>query len=671
MIKKWNVYKSDREKIKQLAHEGGMSELSAEILSAAGYDDFESASEFFGDGTLSDPFSIIDMQAAVDAIEDMVFENGDRVCIYGDYDCDGVTATTLLYTYFLSNAADVTYHINSREQGFGLNEDIIRELHEDGVRLIITVDNGISAVKEAELIKKLGMSLIITDHHEPGEKIPDAIAVVDPHRDDNESAFTDYCGCGVALMLAAALMNDTDAALEQFSDLAALATVADMVPLVGENRTIVIKGLRYLERSENIGIRELIGVSGKIPPFVADDIGFGFGPRINAANRVEHAKTAFELLTCEDSEKAREIAAHINNLNNERKTLTYDITNIIRNKLRDEPNLLCERVICIYIPNAHHGVIGLSAGDIQRLTGKPCYLCTDDKDGLLKGSARSVDGFSIKDAFRKTGHLLTKFGGHELAGGFSLKSENFGKFSGALQMYAKEYSTAPGVPVLDVIELPSADCLWLEKVKEIETLAPFGQKFERPMFLLRNSLITGIYPTKTGDYVSMKFEYKGYTLRTTLFDYSIRNFIFDVGQTVDIVVVFKIDTYTGSETVGFDVKDIRLSSFDEEKFLQTHEIYERFRRGVEFDTAVKSRVYPTREERLAICQRIENSDKEITIDGLLQNVENINAFKILVILDSFAEAGILKPDKLQDKLEYIKPLKRIDLENTPTIKRLK
>jgi single-stranded-DNA-specific exonuclease len=674
MIKKWKIHKPDIEKVKLLAKQGGLPEISAEVLSAAGFDDFDSAKEFFGTGKLSDPFSIIDMQSACDAIEDIVFENGDRVCVYGDYDCDGICATTILYTFLLTNGADVTYHINSRAEGFGLNETVIRELQKDGVKLIITVDNGIAAIGEAELIKKLGMELIVTDHHIPGEKLPKAIAVVDPHRADNRSDFEDYCGAGVALLLVAAMMGDVTSAMEEFADIAALATVADMVPLVGDNRNIVIQGLRYLEHSENPGLGALINISDIKPPFTPMHMGFMLAPRINSANRVAHAREALELLLCEDPDRANEIAKRINGYNTERKSIQVKIKESVEEYINTNPNVLYDPVICIYIEGAHDGVIGLAAGDIQRATGKPCYLCTDDENGLLKGSARCSEGYSITDSFtfvNSAGDFLTKYGGHHLAGGFSLKRENFEDFKNTLFEYAKSIPAYENVPVFDIAKVMSADSLTIDNIYEIERLEPFGKGFPRPLFLLPSAIITGIAPTKNGDYLSLSFTFENQNYKTTVFEYPLKNFSFTVGDSVDIVTYIGINRWGGREAIDFNIQDIRLSGLSQQKLLNAYTFYESFKRGEILPGYVTRGCSPNDDDLTFIYKQISGVAKNMTITGLLQrNEAKMSSLKLRLILDIFEEAGLLTLHRYDDTYELIKVKTKADVKNTPTKKRL-
>jgi single-stranded-DNA-specific exonuclease len=699
-MKKWIVKKPAPEVIRALTSEG-ITSIAAEILAANGITDKTSAMRFFGEGKLSDPFSIIDMGDAVTAINDIVFENGDKVCIYGDYDCDGVCAAVLLYTFFEASGANVTYRINSREEGFGLNADVIRELAEDGVNLIITVDNGISAVAEAALIKSLGMSLIITDHHEPSrtspegtdpdgtdpegtdpeetspeEKdteetnsrdiLPEALAVVDPHREDNESEFRDYCGCGVALMLVAALMGDTEAALEQFSDIAALATVADMVSLTGENRIIVNHGLHYIEHTENSGLKALIEVSGVKPPINSAHFGFYLGPRINAAGRIGHAKTAFELLTCEDPERAKETAEELGAFNVKRKEVEAELLTAVKKSLSDDPRPLYNRILVLYVKNANHGVIGLAAGRILESAGKPVFLMTDDEGGMLRGSVRSLPGFSVVDALGDSSEFLTKFGGHALAGGFSLKSENFEKFAAAVENYAKKCGFNGGAEVNAVKILKAAD-LTTDNAKEITALEPFGQGFSRPLFIISGAVITNLAFFEKYVKVTIKLEEKNFSFNC--FKVKPEKFTFVVGDKVDILTYFGIRYWNGGEYLNFDVEDIRLSGISQAKIIGGIKAYEAWKRGEYPDRESLLRAAPSREDFAAVYRQLTSFGKTIFSQTLIErNNGSINSFKMMLILDIFEEAGLIKFNYFDGSIDLIKNPKKAALEDTKTMK---
>lgn len=425
-MKRWTIGNPDAAAAAMLAKQGGLPQICAGVLVSRGIATVEAAADFFNqheDGAvLSDAFLIKDMRTAAEALQAAV-DDGRLICVYGDYDCDGITATALLYSYIECIGGNVIYYINRRNEGYGLCGDALRRLAEQGVELIVTVDNGISAVEEAKLAAELGMELIITDHHRPGNVLPDALAVVDPHREDDTSAFKDLCGCGIALKLAAAMDGgDYCSVMEQFSDLAAIATVADIVPLKGENREIVRQGLHYLENTENIGLKALMTAAGIKFPVSSVSAAFAIAPRINASGRFGSASEAVELLLCENTETAEAMAKRLDELNSSRKNAESDIMKEIKDYITAEPEILNRRILFLYGEGWHHGVIGIVASKLVDRFGKPAFILSDDGESV-RGSARGVEGFSVYEALKACGGLLTKYGGHSGAGGFSLKKK--------------------------------------------------------------------------------------------------------------------------------------------------------------------------------------------------------------------------------------------------------
>ena len=359
-MKNWHIGSPEKNTVSKIMIQCGVTSLTASALAAKGYSSPESVISALNVGELSDPFLIADMQKAADTINNAV-DSGEKICVFGDYDCDGIMASVILYSYLLEIGADVTYYIPERSEGYGLNNDAIDKICGGGVKLIITVDNGISAISEAEYIYSLGMKLVVTDHHRQGDALPKAEAVVDPHRHDDTSPFKFLCGAAVALKLVAALEGgDYTMAMEQFGDLAAIATIADVVSLTGENRFLAAYGLKLINNSDRpsiIALKEISGLSDK--KIDSRSIGFGISPRINAAGRCGSPKMAMELLLCEDSDEALRLAKELDSLNALRKDMESEILAQIYETLDASPDLLNQRVLCIFGKNWHHGIIGL------------------------------------------------------------------------------------------------------------------------------------------------------------------------------------------------------------------------------------------------------------------------------------------------------------------------
>ncbi|MGN1101493.1 MAG: single-stranded-DNA-specific exonuclease RecJ, partial [Huintestinicola sp.] len=527
MIKKWLINTPDEKAVWELSSKGELSLPAARTLVSAGIDTIDKAVSFFGqqeekdfDMGFSDPFLIRDMDRACELLNEAV-DSGELICVYGDYDCDGVTATAVLSGYLMDIGGNVITYINERSEGYGMNPEAVQKLHERGVSLIVTVDNGISAIDEAALCKEMGITLIITDHHQPRETLPEAAAVVDPHRPDCPSFYKDYCGCGLALKLIAAMEGgDMERAIEQYSDLAAIATVADVVPLTGENREIVRYGLHYLENTENEGLRALIDKSGLKPPYSSTSAAFTLAPRINAAGRIGSPSDALKLLLSETSEEAEEYAEKVCALNTERKEYENKIIADIAAQIKEDSTLLDGRVLVFRGKGWHHGVIGIAAARCVEKFGKPVFLMSaDEGETELRGSARSIEGLNVFKALSFAEETLTKFGGHSGAGGFSLEEDNFPMFEQKLEEYAG-MQAAEGVQCVPIIQVSGAISpseLTVQGVKGLTVLEPFGEGNPRPVFLLQGCRIDDIISLSNGAHTKLSVSAGGTQITGLMF----------------------------------------------------------------------------------------------------------------------------------------------------------
>ncbi|MBQ1434180.1 MAG: single-stranded-DNA-specific exonuclease RecJ, partial [Ruminococcus sp.] len=434
---KWKIERCDEAKVAEFQSRTDLNRLTLEVLSARGYNDLDSIVDFFTDTELEGPSALIDMDKAVEHIEQAI-DSYDLICIYGDYDCDGITSTTILFNYLESMGANVMYYIPEREAGYGMNIEAVEELAEKGVKLIITVDNGISAIEEAKKCKELGIKLVVTDHHQPGEELPDALAVVDPHRTDCPSNFKDLCGAGVALKLCAALDGGSyDAVFEQYADICAIGTVADIVPLNGENRTIVKRGLQYLPNTEIPGLDMMLDkLKIDRKAIGSEHIGFRIGPVINASGRFGSPLTAVKALTSEDPEDAESYVETMITLNTMRRSAEADIMKEIEAYIDEHPEVLWHRVLVLAGKGWHHGVIGIVASKVLDKYSKPTIIISIEENGMARGSARSVKGFNIHTCLTYCEELLIKYGGHECAGGFSLLEEKLDAFRDKIYEFA-------------------------------------------------------------------------------------------------------------------------------------------------------------------------------------------------------------------------------------------
>lgn len=669
-MKKWIIGKPDDAASSELAKQCGLSPLCSSVLASRGINSVQKACDFFNfrkdnsQPALSDPFLTKDMKAAADAVLEVV-DNGEYICVYGDYDCDGITATTILYSYLECLGANVRYYINMRSDGYGLCEKGIRELADDGVQLIVTVDNGISAVNEVKLANELGMKVVVTDHHQPGENLPDALAVVDPHRTDCTSLYKDLCGCAVALKLIAAMDGgDYSAALEQFSDFAALATIADVVPLTGENRFIVENGLHYLRNTENLGLQALMKKANVKDRLSSVDVSFSIIPRINASGRFGSASDAVELFLTDDEQRAEELADKLDRLNSERKAAEEQILASIEESISASPEILYDRVLVIYGEGWHHGVIGIVAARLVERFGKPVFLLSDDGDEA-RGSARSVEGFSIYEALAACGDHLTKFGGHVGAGGFSLLKENIGNFKDTMQKFAAEHYPAPPVLTIraDKIILPNE--LSLDAISSLSSLEPFGEGSRQPIFLIRKAVLTDIVPLSGGIHTKLRLNYGGTMLEGLLFGTKAEDILYRKGDTLDLLASFGINVFNGRKSVSMRIADMRSSNVSQLRYFNAKAAYEQFRRGEGVEPALAKRALPTRDELILIYKTIAKFGV-ISSDELFGQLdENVISYcKLRIAVDIFTELGFITYEIWSDRITFIKNPPKAAIESS-------
>ena len=677
-MKKWTIGKPDEQAVDILTKQGGLTEICAGVLASRGIDTMEKAMEFFnqnrqdgGEEILSDPFLIKDMKKASEIILSAIDEDR-KICVYGDYDCDGITATALLYSYLECMGADVSYYINQRSEGYGLCADALKRLAEDGTELIITVDNGISAISEAELAKELGIELVITDHHKPSETLPDAAAVVDPHREDDLSPFKDLCGCGVALKLIAAMDGgDYSSALEQFSDLAAIATIADVVPLKGENREIARLGLHYLENTENMGLKALMAAASVKPPISSTTAAFSIAPRLNASGRFGSARVAVELLLCEDEDTAEEMARHLNTLNSERKKTEGDIMSVIEAYINENPDVLYKRVIFLYGEGWHHGVIGIVAAKLVERFGKPVFILSDDED-FARGSARSVEGFSIHKALTACSEHLDKFGGHSGAGGFSLKKENIGAFNEALQKYAAEEFDVMPVKALHADKLLQPKELTAESVGSLDMLEPCGEGNPSPLFAMLNVRILEVVPLSGGAHTKLKLTYGNMGVYGLLFGLKTADFTYKAGDVIDMLACPSLNTYNGTTSVNIRIADYRKSGIPQSQYLAAKEAYERYKRGEGAEERLIPRIVPTREDLAAIYRAVPKNNFA-GFDSVYFSVcsESINYCKFRLAVDIFEELGLFEVNRYNETVTSRNVSQKADLDSSEILGDLK
>lgn len=668
--KKWIVADADKEKASLLSEKLNIDPFIAFLLVSRGIDDELSASEFLSSGcAFTSPYSLADMDKAVSRINSAL-ENGEKICIYGDYDCDGVTSTALLYTFFESIGADVIYCIPNRlTDGYGMNMSAVEEIRERGTDLIITVDNGISAVEEADYVYSLGMELIITDHHQVGDILPKACAVINPHRKENKIKFRDFAGVGVAFKLACALYDgDVSELLEQYADLVAIGTIGDIVPLKGENRAFVKAGLELINSNSRIGIAALRQAAGNDSADLSSgDIAFQLCPRINAAGRMDTAVKALELLICDDYEEARFKAEQLNLENSHRHEVETNITDNILEKIDGNPSLIENRVIVIAGENYHHGVIGIAAANIVSACGKPAIIIGIDGNGECTGSARSIEGFNIFDAISSCSDLLTHFGGHPSAAGLGIEEKNIDLFRQRINEYAADVYPQMPVQCLHLDCKLSPFYLNLDLADNLTSLEPYGADNPQPVFGLFNVSLISVTPIGEGRHIRLEVQKKGRSFKIVKFKTTADSFPYKIGDVLDIAVKVSKNYFKGKYYLSIRAEDIRLSGINDDKYFAEKDDFELFKSGCDSS----SKIYPDREE-LAVIYRFlrQNNGWRYSFDDLYFALgQSVTYAQLSFALDAFCEAGLIS--RTGEGAVLNKTDGKVNLENTNVIKTLK
>ena len=562
-FQKWHIADPRPEARARLTAAGYPCLVSA-VLASRGIDTAEEAAAFLEheQRLTYSPFLMADMDKAAERVQ-QALTNGERIAVFGDYDVDGITATCILVDYLRSRGADVLHYIPRRiEDGYGLSCDAIEGLHRQGTRLLITVDCGITGVEEVDFANSLGMDVVITDHHECKEVLPAAAAVVDPHRPDCPYPFKHLAGCGVALKLALALggPDREEALFSRYCTLAAVGTVADVMQMSGENRTIVSRGLAAIEHSDFIGLHALLkeaGLSGR--EITSVQIGFVLAPRINAAGRMGAADKAAELLLCSDPAEAERMARELCALNRERQNVEQTIYSqaeemIARLPDRDRSALVLES------SRWHQGVVGIVASRLSEKYSRPSFMI--HLNGATgKGSCRSWGGFNLFAALESCKDLLLGFGGHELAAGFTIKEENIPAFRARMNEYARSFrGGAAPVSVLDVdvvITHPSA--VTLEELEALSALEPYGSGNARPVFCLLGATLLRTQNVGQNRHLKLRLgkgsaQFDGIFFSTVAEDCGCK-----AGDRVDAAFYLQVNEFRGSRTLQLQMVDLRPS----------------------------------------------------------------------------------------------------------------
>ena len=562
MKKIWNEPNYDNDLLKrekEISQKFNISNLVSRIIAKKNLSDEQI--KIFLEPTRNDfydPYLMPDMEKAIDRIQKAI-ENNEKITIYGDYDVDGITSVSILNKFFKEINVETNIYIPNRlSEGYGLNDNAIKTIANNKTNLIITVDCGITSIHEVETAKELGMDVIITDHHEPGEELPKAIAVIDCKRSDNTYPFRELAGCGVAFKLTQGLSKkfnlNENIALKNL-DLASIGTISDIVPLVDENRTIAKLGLLLVNQTKKVGLRELINQTN-YKSVNSETVSFGLSPRINASGRMGHQEDALELFLTEDPIKARNLAKKLEEYNKERQTIEKRIFDEAVEKAEGEKDKQC---IVLGSNEWHHGIIGIVSSKITDKYYKPSLLiCFEGEDS--KGSGRSIKGFDLHEAVENCKDDLTAFGGHSMAVGVSLKTKDFEKFKSDFEKYASKKITNDMLSrTIDIDEVITKNDINLLSIKDLKKLEPYGEGNQKPVILYKNLKIDSIRTLTEGKHLKLLVEDDGTYINAMGFGLGNLAEEYKIGDKIDIVGNIEVNSYNGFQKVQLIITDIRKS----------------------------------------------------------------------------------------------------------------
>lgn len=689
--RKWKIRKIDSKNCAALQNQLGIRPLTAKLLCIRGYDTPEKARAFLDidDIGLYDPFLLKDMDKAVNRIKQAI-KNKEKACIYGDYDVDGVTATTLLYTYLSEKGVNCRYFIPERiSEGYGLSKSFIKRMAGE-VDIILTVDTGITAISEVDYARKLGIDMIITDHHSCRETLPDAVAVVNPHREDSDYPFLHLAGVGVVFKLLCALDGNTEYICERYSDIVAIGTIADVMPLIDENRYIVSKGLKKLKKTSNPGLYALMECSGIIKNgqtrrLNASTIGYVLAPRINAAGRIASASKAVELLLEENEQSAQRIANELCEINKIRQATEHEIYCQAQEQIASENNI--DDFFVLSSKGWHQGVIGVVASKISEKYAKPCIMFSVS-GGIAKGSGRSIKGFSIIEALNECNELLLEYGGHELAAGLALKESNIDEFRKRINDYTKKNlpNTDDKLKVYLDCEVEFDD-ITLESIKEIQGLEPFGLQNPVPLFVMKSVLVTDVISLSGGKHAKIKIkphnsEACSRELTALLFGITQTGIRLFRGDICDIAFTVDINEYFGQQNPQLLLRGVKYCNKNDDYVLNEH-LYEMINDENNHDK-LPLNVMPTLSDFRTVFRflkrEINEKNKRMSVVYIckqLSKYENckINSCKVKIIFDVLSQEKIIKLSYFEScdlfEMEFLPVSRKINLDENRLLKKIK
>ncbi len=658
----------------------GLSPLCACVLAARGIAGPEEAARFLSCGPqrFHDPFLLKDMDKAAARIRAAI-GSGELICVYGDYDVDGITATCLLTEALAWLGGQVVSYIPDRtEEGYGLNPGAIARLAGEGVTLIVTVDCGITAVNEVEFARSLGVDVVVTDHHHCKDKLPAAVAVVNPRQDGCAYPFPELAGVGVALKTAQALAGPErrDEVFRRFGELAAIGTVADVMRLTDENRALVRQGLELLARTRRPGLRALLREAGLEPGVLptAVTVGYGLAPRINAAGRMEQAMVALELLLTRDEERGEALAGTLCRLNRERQAIELAIYDECAALLAANPQLAAPAIV-LAGEGWHQGVVGIVASRLAEKYSCPAFMiCLEHGQG--KGSCRSFGGFNLFAALERCAPLLEGFGGHEMAAGFTILEENIPAFREAVcRLVELRTGGAPMEAAIDVdAEIDCCSLLTAPQVESLSLLEPFGTGNPKPVFLLRGACVVSCCDVGAGRHLKMKLRRDGVVLDAIFFSANAAACGVAPGDRLDVLFTPQINEFRGNRAVQLQLCDLRPAPARSQL---EQELFQRLRDGEELSRWEAGLLFPSRQDFARLWRFLEHSCADGWIEAgpsLLRQAARLpdgrcSYGRTLVCLYVMGDRGLIRLE--ENRLCLSHPQRKVDLEQSELMRRLR
>ncbi len=677
-MKLWTVAPLDKNEAAEIQKKYELPAIIAMLLQIRNIKTKEEIEDFlYNDSEIESPYEIKDMDKAVSRIKSSL-DNCELICVYGDYDADGVTSTALLYSYLETVGANAMYYIPSREtEGYGMNKSAVDRLKEKGVKLIVTVDNGIAANEEIAYAKSLGIDTVVTDHHMPQETLPDACAVVDLHREDCNSKFKNLSGVGVAFKLIMALEGkycDVNSLLDNYADLLCIGTIGDIVELKGENRVFVKRGLQSIMNSDRVGINSLVKNSGLFGRNIsAGNVSFTLVPRINAVGRLGLSQKSVTLLLTENPEEAEEISSQLCEDNSERQDIEKQIIKKIDEQVKRNPAVVLDKIIVIDGEDWHQGVIGIVASRIKEIYGKPVIIISRSGESA-QASGRSVQGFPLSEAVFACSDLLTKYGGHPMAVGLGLESKNIELFRKRINEFADSYTDMP-------FDRRNIECklnpayLSVDLVNSLSYLQPFGAGNLTPVFGLYNMTLVNIIPLSNNKHLKLVFTRNSATVNAMKFFTSSEEFPYVKGDILDLAVTLDTNEYNGSVSVSVIINDIKSSSDDSEAILTSLRSFEDFCCGNMLTKQQIDGLLPDRNDFALLYRYLkQNGGYNFPAETLVHKLDNKLSFgKIRVILEAMSDLGLIEicEGLRSNHIKLLEVAGKVDLESARIIKKLR